>query len=127
ETERKEFIRNIFITMQAEILKSTRYPSSRFNFCNASIGNLFLTGARLFTGSVESAIWLMRKACNIPDEIAEVWPVISRNFTSHIAASLENGDVIIGQNDISHPSKESEETKSLLYTEDFYDPDERED
>ncbi|RPA75329.1 hypothetical protein BJ508DRAFT_214594 [Ascobolus immersus RN42] len=128
ESERKELIRNIFITMQAEILKRTRYPSSRFNFCNASVGNLFLTGARLFTGSLESAIWLMRKACNIPDEVAEVWPVISRNFTSHIAAELENGDVIIGQNDISHPSKEDEETKSLLYTEDFYAPeDERED
>lgn len=127
DAERKEVIRNIFITVQSEILKRTRYPSSRFDFRNASVGNLFLTGARLFTGSVESAIWLMRKACNIPDEAAEVWPVISRNFTNHIAAGLENGEVIIGQNDISHPSEESEETKSLLYTEDFYAWEERED
>lgn len=79
-------------------------PSSRFDFSGASIGNLFLTGARLFTGSFEAAIYLLSSICSVPDYIS-VLPAINTNFAHHIAVGLQDGSVIIGQNDISHPSE----------------------
>ena len=86
-----------------EILKRARPPHSTFNFSYASVGNLFLTGARLFTGSFESAIYLLALVCGISDH-ATVIPAIDSNFSHHISAGLANGDVITGQNAISHPS-----------------------
>lgn len=78
-------------------------PSSRFDFSGASIGNLFLTGARLFTGSFEAAIYLLSSICAVSDQIS-VLPALNTNFAHHIAAGLQDGTVITGQNDISHPS-----------------------
>jgi 2-phospho-L-lactate transferase/gluconeogenesis factor (CofD/UPF0052 family) len=78
-------------------------PSSRFDFSGASIGNLFLTGARLFTGSFEAAIYLLSSICAVPDRVS-VLPALNTNFAHHIAAGLVDGTVITGQNDISHPS-----------------------
>ncbi|KAL9034554.1 MAG: hypothetical protein Q9180_005338, partial [Flavoplaca navasiana] len=52
-------IRSIFSHLHLEILKRIRPPSSTFNFQSAAIGNLFLTGARLLTGSFDSAIYLL--------------------------------------------------------------------
>ena len=86
-----------------EILKRARPPHSTFNFSSASVGNLFLTGARLFTGSFESAIYLLALVCGIPERTA-VLPAINSNFSHHISAGLESGEVITGQNAISHPS-----------------------
>ncbi|CAI4218712.1 unnamed protein product [Parascedosporium putredinis] len=60
-------------------------------------------GARLFTGSFEAAIHLFSSVCNMPDKVT-VLPALNSNFAHHIAAMLANGDVITGQNDISHPS-----------------------
>lgn len=99
---KKELIRSYLISFNLEVVKRMR-PSSRFDFSGASIGNLFLTGARLFTGSFEAAIYLLSSICNVPDRIA-VLPALNTNFAHHIAAGLENGDIIQGQNDISHPS-----------------------
>ena len=79
-------------------------PSSRFDFSGASIGNLFLTGARLHTGSFEAAIYLLSSLCGVPARVA-VLPAINTNFAHHIAAGLVGGAVITGQNDISHPSE----------------------
>lgn len=64
-----------------------------------------LTGlsARLFTGSFEAAIQLVSSICNIPTNTS-ILPVLNTNFAHHIAAGLGDGTVIIGQNDISHPS-----------------------
>lgn len=90
--------------MAAEITKRAR-PSSAFNFQLASLGNLFLTGCRLFFGSLESAIYLTRSILGVPDHI-HVVPVINSNFSHHIAAGLANGTVIAGQNQISHPTEE---------------------
>lgn len=59
--------------------------------------------ARLFTGSFESAIYLLSSICGIPDAIS-VLPVLNTNFACHIAVGLTDGTVITGQNDISHPS-----------------------
>jgi 2-phospho-L-lactate transferase/gluconeogenesis factor (CofD/UPF0052 family) len=99
----KELIRSFFNLLNLEILKRAR-PSSTFDFTSASVGNLFLTGARLFSGSFESAIYLLSSICGIPDDEVKVIPSINSNFSHHIAAGLQNGDIITGQNNISHPS-----------------------
>jgi 2-phospho-L-lactate transferase/gluconeogenesis factor (CofD/UPF0052 family) len=101
---KKELIRSFFNLINLEILKRSRPPVSTFDFTSASIGNLFLTGARLFSGSFESAIYLLSSLCGIADDTIKVIPAINSNFSHHIAASLANGEVIVGQNSISHPS-----------------------
>ncbi|KAK4906549.1 hypothetical protein LTR49_024307 [Elasticomyces elasticus] len=99
---KKELIRSMLTSINVEILKRLR-PTSRFDFSGASIGNLFLTGARLFTGSFEAAIYLLSSVCGVPACVS-VLPVINTNFAHHIAAGLGDGTVITGQNNISHPS-----------------------
>ena len=101
---KKELIRSFFNLLNLEILKRSRPPISTFDFTSASVGNLFLTGARLFSGSFESAIYLLSSLCGIPDDTIKVIPAINSNFSHHIAASLANGEIIVGQNSISHPS-----------------------
>jgi hypothetical protein len=59
--------------------------------------------ARLFTGSLESAIYLLSTICAIPSTVATL-PAINSNFTHHISAGLADGTRITGQNAISHPS-----------------------
>lgn len=100
---KKELIRSFLNLLNLEILKRAR-PSSPFDFTSASVGNLFLTGARLFSGSFESAIYLLSSICAIPDGEVGVIPSINSNFSHHIAAGLANGDTIVGQNNISHPT-----------------------
>lgn len=99
---KRELIRSYLNSFNLEVVKRMR-PSSRFDFSNASVGNLFLTGARLFTGSFEAAIYLLSSVCAVPDGVS-VLPAINTNFAHHIAAGLRDGTVITGQNDISHPS-----------------------
>ncbi|KAL9578539.1 MAG: hypothetical protein Q9212_005655, partial [Teloschistes hypoglaucus] len=93
-------IRSILSHLQLEILKRTRPPSSTFNFQAASIGNLFLTGARLFSGSFETAIYLLATIGKVDESRTAVLPSIVSNFTHHISAGLEDGTVITGQNAI---------------------------
>ncbi|KAL9603049.1 MAG: hypothetical protein Q9219_001413 [cf. Caloplaca sp. 3 TL-2023] len=97
-------IRSILSHLHLEILKRTRSPTSTFNFQSASIGNLFLTGARLFSGSFESAIYLFAIIGGVDESRTAVLPAVVSNFTHHICAGLEDGTVITGQNAISHPS-----------------------
>lgn len=59
--------------------------------------------ARIFSGSLESAIYLLSVICSIPRSVS-VLPAINSNFTHHISAGLANGDCITGQVNISHPS-----------------------
>ena len=99
---KRELIRSFLNGFNLEAVKRSR-PSSRFDYSGASVGNLFLTGARLYTGSFEAAIHLFSSICGVSDNVA-VLPALNTNFASHIAAGLANGDVITGQNDISHPS-----------------------
>ncbi|KAI9667267.1 MAG: hypothetical protein M1821_000081 [Bathelium mastoideum] len=99
---KKELIRSFINVLNMEIVKRAR-PSSVFNFAKASVGNMFLTGARLFSGSFESAIYLLSSVCAVPDHVS-ILPIINTNFTHHIAASLDDGTIIVGQNSISHPS-----------------------
>ncbi|KAB8225359.1 hypothetical protein BDV33DRAFT_112112 [Aspergillus novoparasiticus] len=102
---KKELIRSFFNLLNLEILKRARPPSSTFDFTSASVGNLFLTGARLFSGSFESAIYLLGSICGVSSDTVRVIPAINSNFSHHISASLANGSVIVGQNSISHPSE----------------------
>ncbi|KAM4057186.1 hypothetical protein HRG_004027 [Hirsutella rhossiliensis] len=99
---KRELIRAHLNSFNLEVVKRMR-PSSRFDFSRSSIGNLFLTGARLFTGSFEAAIYLLSSICAVPERVA-VLPALNTNFAHHIAAGLQDGSVITGQNDISHPS-----------------------
>lgn len=100
---KRELIRSYLNSFNVEVVKRIK-PSSRFDFSGASIGNLFLTAARLFTGSFEAAIYLLSSICSVPDWVS-VLPAINTNFAHHIAVGLQDGVVIIGQNDISHPSE----------------------
>ncbi|KAF7720236.1 LPPG:FO 2-phospho-L-lactate transferase family protein [Penicillium ucsense] len=102
---KKELIRSFFNMLNLEILKRARPPSSTFDFTSASVGNLFLTGARLFSGSFESAIYLLGSICGVQSDIVRVIPAINSNFSHHISATLEDSTVIVGQNSISHPSE----------------------
>ncbi|KAI1646627.1 UPF0052-domain-containing protein [Daldinia loculata] len=101
-SEKRELIRSVFNLVNLEIVKRAR-PSSVFNFSKASIGNLFLTGGRVFTGSLESAIYLLSTICSIAPTVSAL-PAINSNFTHHISAGLADGTYITGQNSISHPS-----------------------
>ncbi|KAF9193542.1 hypothetical protein BGZ51_009537 [Haplosporangium sp. Z 767] len=99
-SEKKEVIRGFLIYIQSEILKRAH---KRFSFANGSIGNFFLTGARMFFGSLESAIFLFAAITGI-NEPTRVIPVINTNHGIAIAALLKNGHTILGQCAISHPS-----------------------
>ena len=61
-----------------------------------------INSARLFSGSLESAIYLLSSVCNVPTTMT-VLPAINTNFSHHISVSLANGTHITGQNNISHP------------------------
>ncbi|KAF9976356.1 hypothetical protein BGZ73_008714 [Actinomortierella ambigua] len=99
-SEKREVIRGFLIYVQSEILKRAH---KRFSFANGSIGNLFLTGARMFFGSLESAVFLFAAITGVK-EPTRVIPVINTNHGIAIAALLKNGHIILGQCAISHPS-----------------------
>ncbi|KAI9801178.1 MAG: hypothetical protein M1825_003452 [Sarcosagium campestre] len=100
---KRELIRAYLSLLNLEIVKRTRPPYNTFNFQSAAVGNLFLTGARLFSGSFEAAIYLLGSLTGVPDRTA-VLPIIKSEFTHHIAAGLRDGSLVVGQNAISHPS-----------------------
>lgn len=102
-SEKKEVIRGFLIYIHSKILKRAH---KRFSFANGSIGNFFLTGARMFFGSLESAIFLFAAITGIT-EPTRVIPVINTNHGIAIAALLMNGNTILGQCAISHPSLSS--------------------
>ncbi|KAI8097866.1 uncharacterized protein B0P05DRAFT_522392, partial [Gilbertella persicaria] len=106
--EKREAIRGFLTLFDFEILKRAH---KRFNFCNGSIGNFFLTGARLFTGSLEAAIFLFASITGITSAPTSVVPVINTNQTATIAASLLNGETLVGQCEISHPSPYQQKNK----------------
>lgn len=101
-SEVKDICRSFLVHMQGELLKKHK-SSAPFQFEKASIGNLFLTGVRLFLGSLDASIELTHRVCRCDERISVV-PCINTNHTHHISALLQNGDVITGQSQISHPS-----------------------
>lgn len=100
ESRLKVLLLSFLIHVDMEIHKRSKLC---FNFELASIGNLFLTGARLFFGDLDSGIELISRICRINENI-DVSGCLNTNFTYHIAAILENGEIIRGQSQISHPS-----------------------
>ncbi|CAO3650584.1 unnamed protein product [Cunninghamella blakesleeana] len=99
--EKKETIRGFLVAFNSEILKRAH---KHFNFRNGSIGNFFLTGARLFFGNLQAAIFLF-SAITAIREPTYVIPVINTNHTAAIAAILEDGHILRGQCEISHPGQ----------------------
>ncbi|BGP57044.1 hypothetical protein JCM8202_004518 [Rhodotorula sphaerocarpa] len=99
--DRKETIRAFLVHFQSRILKKAQRG---FNFKKASIGNLFLSGASLFLGSVPSAVFLFQSVTGISHDAIRIIPVINTSATVTIAAELEDGHIIAGQSEISHPS-----------------------
>lgn len=103
----KEIVRSFLVHVHGELLKRSRVSASvssgQFRYELANVGNLFLTGLRLFIGSLDSAIELFMKITEI-DGGTEVLPCINTNFSYHIGAVLANGLIITGQSQISHPS-----------------------
>jgi len=76
-----------------------------FNYFNGSIGNFFFTGARQFFGSLEAAIFLFSSIARIAPG-TQVLPVIDMTFDRcTLGARLQNGSIVIGQNQISHPGQ----------------------
>ncbi|GMK53953.1 hypothetical protein CspeluHIS016_0105390 [Cutaneotrichosporon spelunceum] len=98
--DKRECIRAFLVHFQTLCL---RRAHKRFSFRNFSLGNGFLTGARDLFSSLPSAIFLFKSVAGV-NERAQVIPVINTNQTITIAASLENGDKIVGQCNISHPA-----------------------
>lgn len=70
-----------------------------------------MTGARLFTGSLEAAIFLFASITGITSVPTSVVPVINTNQSVTIAASLMNGETLVGQCEISHPSPLSKQKR----------------
>ncbi|PWN31804.1 UPF0052-domain-containing protein [Meira miltonrushii] len=102
ESERKECIRGFLVYFESEILRRVH---RNFSFRGASIGNFFLAAAQKFFRSIQSAIFLFSATALIPLSGGKVLPVINTNHTATIAAVLQDGQVIVGQCEISHPAK----------------------
>ncbi|KAI9678667.1 MAG: hypothetical protein M1817_005724 [Caeruleum heppii] len=116
---KRELIRSFLLHLHLEILRRTRPPLNTFDFSSAAVGNLFLTGARLFCGSFEAAIELLKSITGVQEGV-EVVPAVESGFSHHIAAGLEEGrGVIVGQNAISHPGEATAlENGTTLLSED---------
>lgn len=98
----KSMYRAFAIYIHTELLK--RSDSRTFNFSHCSIGNLILSGARLFFMSLDAAIEFMLHTNRVPSRFS-VLPCINTNQSSNIAARLKDGTTIVGQTEISHPSR----------------------
>ncbi|QDZ23212.1 2-phospho-L-lactate transferase [Chloropicon primus] len=95
----KNTIRAFLVHFQQNIL---RQSSMRFDFANGSIGNYFFAGARIFFRSLEAAIFLYSRVSGIPENCL-VLPCVCTEDRLVLGAELEDGTVIRGQNEISHP------------------------
>ncbi|KAJ9523872.1 hypothetical protein QJQ45_020058 [Haematococcus lacustris] len=115
----KHVIRAFLAFFQAQIFG---HSTARFDFSNGSIGNFFFAGARTFFRSLEAAVFLFSRVARIP-EGCMVLPAICTEHVPNTAtkdhgllllllllqeritlgAELEDGTVIKGQNQISHP------------------------
>ena len=96
----KHTIRAFLVHFHAQIL---RHSSERFSFTGGSVGNFFFAGARTFLRSLEAAIFMFTRVARIP-EGSMVLPAICTEERIKLAAELDDGNVIVGQHAISHPS-----------------------
>lgn len=96
----RETIRAFLVYFQNQILCRS---SENFCFSNGSIGNFFFAGARLFFQSLDAAIFLFSRVSQIPIN-SFVLPAICTNDRLTLGCELQDGTIIRGQNEISHPS-----------------------
>ncbi len=80
-----------------------KQQAPRFDFRNASIGNCFFSGARMRMHSLSAAIFMFSRVAMI--QRANVIPVIDSDRHITIGCELEEGTVVRGQNEISHPGE----------------------
>jgi len=97
----KHTIRAFLVHFQAGVLGSRE--AGKFTYTNGSIGNFFFAGARTFFNSMEAAIFMYHRVSGVATR-SDVLPVIVSERRITIAAELESGEEILGQNEISHPS-----------------------
>lgn len=108
----RHMYRAFLIHLHSELLRRNR-PGKEFKFNRASIGNMLLSGARLFFGSLDSAIEFVLRTANVPDSI-KVLPALNTNFSHHIGALLLDGTRVYGQSEISHPCTDLEAMSQTL-------------
>ena len=97
----KRLVRSFLVHFHAEVLRAPLGAS--FDWRGGSVGNFFFAGARLFFRSLEAAAFLFCRVARAP-EGAEVLPAVATESALALAAQLEDGSVLVGQNEISHPS-----------------------
>lgn len=90
-------------TYLEEVSLQIQNRKAQFNFGNASVGNLILTGLSFKLGDLQHCIEIMGGMGDMP-KTQKVIPCINTNVSMTIAVELVNGDIISGQNEISHPS-----------------------
>lgn len=96
----KDTIRAFLVHFQHQILC---HASAKFAFENGSVGNFFFAGARTFFRSLDAAIFLFSRVSHIPPE-SLVLPCICTNDRLTLGAELQDGTIIRGQHEISHPT-----------------------
>ncbi len=107
----RELIRCFLCKFEAERLHRISYC---FDICNGSVGNFFFSGARMFLGSLETAIFMYSSVARI-SPVTHVLPIIDSNDCLGIGVKLANQEVVIGQHMISHPSDHGRVDKNLCY------------
>ena len=75
---------------------------SHFDLRNGNIGDFLFTGARLAFGILESAVLMYSVLAGITANTSVV-PVIDSSKAINIAAELVSGQIIVGQDLITHP------------------------
>mmetsp|Transcript_32403 Transcript_32403/g.103109 ORF Transcript_32403/g.103109 Transcript_32403/m.103109 type:complete len:556 (+) Transcript_32403:35-1702(+) len=96
----KHTIRAFLVHFQFLVMRSSN--NARFSFVNGSVGNFFFAGARTFFGSMDSAIFMFSRVSGIPPA-SLVLPCICTEERITLGAQLDDGTIIRGQNNISHP------------------------
>ncbi|WFD25859.1 hypothetical protein MNAN1_000826 [Malassezia nana] len=109
DPEKRECVRGFLVQFHSDILHRAH---RNFNFRGGSIGNFFLAAMQRFFGSIQSAIFLFSALTDISSVLpgCQVVPAINTNKTTTIAAKLNDGKMLVGQCEISHPSAESMKT-----------------
>lgn len=109
----KAMYRAFLVHVHAELLKRST-TTKPINLSQASVGNLLLTGARLFFGTLDAAIEFVLYTTLVPRRY-NVLPCLNSISSLHIAAQLKNNTVVVGQSAISHPSDSSSNIHSSPY------------
>ena len=83
------------------------YIPSDFSFEDASLGNLYLSGARLRFGNVNAGVFYLARIWSIPmNHLVMPSCEVGSDGQATLALQLESGEIVIGQNEISHPPEE---------------------